>query len=78
MGNPISYVKDFENVVCFDWVTDILLCRFAITTVPHCSSLRHIIKHWKNCTQVNCPVCCQPLKSISDNRGEINFSMSGV
>ena len=29
--------------------------------VPHCSSSRQIICHWKSCTRNDCPVC-QPLK----------------
>jgi hypothetical protein len=37
-------------------------------TVPHCSSSRKIILHWKHCNQQNCPVCLpltQPDSSIN-------------
>lgn len=32
-------------------------------TFPHCSSSHVIIKHWKNCTRPDCPVC-SPLRQF--------------
>ena len=37
--------------------------------VPHCSSSRQIICHWKNCNRSDCPVCL-PLKTNPDQRNQ--------
>ena len=36
--------------------------------VPHCSSSRQIICHWKSCTRNDCPVC-QPIKHPDQRHG---------
>ena len=35
--------------------------------VPHCSSSRQIICHWKNCSRTDCPVCL-PLRTPPEQR----------
>jgi E1A/CREB-binding protein len=62
--------------VFFFSLLDLFCVVFAIL-VPHCSSSRQIIVHWKNCNRQECPVCC-PLRNASDRRnmmGKLNGSL---
>ena len=46
------------------WCSRVYEFIFTLHAVPHCSSSRQIIYHWKNCQQQECPVCL-PLKTVS-------------